>query len=430
MTRPAEDPTESPRILFISNYFPPEVNAPATRTAEHTRIWSGGGTDVQVLTSAPNFPEGAVFDGFENRLTRDRDGGVEVLRVPMYISPNRGTVRRTLSYLSFMVSAAWHGPRRLRRPDVVVATSPQFFAAFAGWWVARAFRVPFVLEVRDLWPDSIVAVGAFEESLLIRFFRRLERWVYDKAHHIVVVTDSFVGDLEAKGIPSEKISVVKNGVDLEAFPIELLDSRDEVREKLGLSDRFVASYIGTLGMAHRADIILDAAELAAASDDPEDRRLAFLLVGTGAQREEIEARLAEAGLDNVVLLDKQPRAEALALLAASDVSLVHLRAAELFQTVIPSKIFEAMAFGRPIVLGVDGEARRIVEGAGAGRFAPPENPTEMLAAVRSLRDDASLWSDMSEAGRRLVATSYDRRQLAERYVAILQGVAARGRRPT
>lgn len=412
--------------MAVSNYFPPEVNAPAVRTAEHAQEWTRSGCSVQVLTAVPNFPDGNLFTGYRNRLTFESAGEVAVARVPMYIAPNRGTIRRTLSYLSFMTSAAWHGPRRLARPDVVMATSPQFFAALGGWWVARRFRVPFVLEVRDLWPDSVVAVGAMEDSVLIKAFRRLESWLYRQADHIVVVTDAFEEDLVAKGVPRSKISVIKNGVDLGTFPVEVLERREQVRADLGVGgDALVASYIGTLGMAHRAQIMLDAAELAAASRSPSDASLRFLLVGTGAERPAIEAHLRERDPGNVILLDRQPRQRALELLAASDVSVVHLKDSPLFRSVIPSKVFEAMALARPIALGVDGEVRQIVEAAGAGSFFRPEDPQALLDTVRRLRDHPEERRRQGDAGRAHVAAHFDRRTLARDYLDIFEQVISK-----
>lgn len=410
-------------LLFVSNHYPPEVNAPATRLAEHTRVWAADGHGVDVLTAVPNFPEGKVYEGYRNRWTVEERGGATVHRVPVYLAPNRGTVRRGLAYLSFLVSAVGHARRIRSSPDVVVATSPQLLAGLAGWRVARRFGVRFVLEVRDLWPDSVVAVGALKDGPVVGLLRWLERFLYRRADHVVVVTDAFVEELVARGVPREKISVVKNGVDLSELPVPSTEERGRLRRELGLEDRFVASYVGTLGMAHRADVLLDAAELAATSEAPADDRLAFLLAGGGAQRDALVDRLRERDPGNVLLLEKRPRERALELVAASDVSVVHLRASELFTTVIPSKMFEAMALGRPVVLGVDGEAREIVEASGAGSFVRPEDPEALLRAVRRLRDDPGLRTRQGAAGPAFVREHFDRRVLARRYTGILRAVA-------
>ncbi len=404
-------------ILFLSNYFPPEVNAPATRLHEHARQWVADGHTVDVLTSVPNFPEGEVYDGYENRLTEEERDGIRATRVPMYVSPNEGIIQRTLSYLSFMLSACWYAGR-LPKPDVLVATSPQFFAALAGAWVAWWKDVPFVLEIRDLWPESVVAVGAMDRNLVVRFFEWVEEQLYQTADHIVVVTDAFKSAIAEKGISRDKISVIKNGIETDWWEKPLDEERlAALRREHDLEGKFVASYIGTIGMAHRADVLLEAAQRC---DDPD---IVFMVVGTGAKREELAARQDEQQLDNFRLVDKVPKETVPYLLALSDVSVVHLRDNSLFETVIPSKIFEAMATRTPIVLGVRGEARRIIDNAGAGIPIPPEDPKALVEAVRRLKERPELHAEMAENAHEHVRAHYDRKVLAREYASLLGQVA-------
>ena len=406
-------------ILFLSNYFPPEVNAPATRLHEHARQWVADGHTVDVLTSVPNFPEGEVYEGYENRLTEEERDGIRVTRVPMYISPNEGVIQRVLSYLSFMLSACWYAGR-LPTPDVLVATSPQFFAALAGYVVAWRKDVPFVLEIRDLWPESIVAVGAMSRNVIIRFLEWVERVLYRKAEHIVVVTDSFEEAIAEKDIARNKISVIKNGIETAWWDEPLDEDRlAELRREHALEGKFVASYIGTIGMAHRADILLEAARRC---DDPD---IVFMIVGTGAKKDELAARQAELELDNFRLVDKVPKEQVPYLLALTDTSVVHLRDDPLFETVIPSKIFEAMATGTPIVLGVRGESQRIVETAEAGLPIPPEDPDALAEAVRHLEEHPELHAEMAENAYRHVRAHYDRKGLAREYAALLERIAGK-----
>jgi glycosyltransferase involved in cell wall biosynthesis len=406
-------------ILFLSNYFPPEVNAPATRLHEHARQWVADGHTVDVLTSVPNFPEGEVYEGYENRLTEEERDGIRVTRVPMYISPNEGVIQRVLSYLSFMLSACWYAGR-LPTPDVLVATSPQFFAALAGYVVAWRKDVPFVLEIRDLWPESIVAVGAMSRNVIIRFLEWVERVLYRKAEHIVVVTDSFEEAIAEKDIARNKISVIKNGIETAWWDEPLDEERlAELQHEHALEGKFVASYIGTIGMAHRADILLEAARRC---DDPD---IVFMVVGTGAKKDELAARQAELELDNFRLVDKVPKEQVPYLLALSGTSVVHLRDDPLFETVIPSKIFEAMATGTPIVLGVRGESQRIVETAEAGLPIPPEDPDALAEAVRHLEEHPELHAEMAENAYRHVRAHYDRKGLAREYAALLERIAGK-----
>lgn len=405
------------RLLFISNYFPPEVNAPATRLIEHARQWVADGHGVDVMTSVPNFPEGRVYEGYRNRYQEDQVDGIDVRRVPMYVAENKGTLRRTLSYVSFMLSCILYCRRVRQRPDVVVATSPQFFAAIGGYVVARLKRAPFVLEVRDLWPESVVAVGAANRGPIIRFFERIERFLYRRSDHIVVVTDAFKRNIIGKGIAPEKISVLKNGFDVDSLASEL-DPKilDEMRRDFALDGKFVASYIGTIGMAHGVEVLLEAARRST------DEDVVFMIVGTGAERARLEKMQEEMKLSNVRLIEKQPKERVAYLLELTDVSIVHLRDTPVFRTVIPSKIFEAMALRRPIVLGVRGESEEMIRASGAGLPIEPENAEDLLTAVRRLKADRALYDRISQAGFEYVHAHHDRKVLARRYWTILEDI--------
>jgi hypothetical protein len=253
------------KILFLSDNFPPETNAPASRTYEHAKRWVAAGHSVTVITGAPNFPSGKVHAGYRNALwKREEMDGIHVVRVWTYITANEGFFRRSLDYISFMVSATIASVF-IRRPDIIVATSPQFFTPCAAWVVSLFKRRPFVFELRDLWPDSIVAVGAMKETRSIRLLRKLEYFLYRKAARIVSVTSSFKTVLTGNGIDPHKIAVVPNGVDLEAY--QPGDKPDGLVRQWGLDGKFVAAYVGTIGMAHGLDTVLAAAERLRHRDD-------------------------------------------------------------------------------------------------------------------------------------------------------------------
>jgi len=290
------------QLLFVSNYFPPEVNAPATRTYEHAKQWAADGHDVEILTAVPNFPEGEVYEGYENHFLQETIDGIEVTRVPMYVTENSGVVRRSLSYLSFMLSAVAYCGRLRRTPDVVAATSPQFFCAVAGLLISGLYRVPFVMEVRDLWPESIVAVGAMDRNVIIRALERLEHLLYRRAARIVVVTDAFKRAISEKSIPEEKICVLKNGIDVDAFPTDLDDEAVQpLRDEYELEGQFVAAYIGTVGMAHRADVLFEADRRCDRDD------VVFMVVGGGSEWEALAEKQAKAQLENFRIVEKQPK---------------------------------------------------------------------------------------------------------------------------
>jgi glycosyltransferase involved in cell wall biosynthesis len=402
-------------ILFLTHYFLPETNAPANRVLELAREWVRLGHRVTVVTSAPNHPTGKLHPGYQNRLLfRETVDGIDVIRLWTFLAANEGFVLRTTNYVSFMVSAALQS-FRLPKPDVVVSTSPQFFCGLAGYAVSRMKGKPWALEIRDLWPESIVAVGAMKNKTAIAALEGLERWAYRKADRIVTVTDSFVGHVADHGGARNKIHVVKNGVDLATFTGSADDSA--FRAAHGLTGKFVAAYVGTHGMAHQLESILEAAALT--RDDP---RIAYLMVGGGAERARLLALRDAQKLTNVVMLDQQPRSDMPVIWSASDVSLVLLRKSPLFETVIPSKMFEAMGMRRPMILGVRGEALSLMTDAGSGIGIDPGNATELAAAVRQLASDPALVTRLGDSGRSFVEAHFDRTVLARRYLDILSEI--------
>lgn len=411
------------RILILTDNFPPESNAPAARTFEHARVWVELGNEVTVITGFPNFPTGRIHAGYRNRPRAvESTDGIRVVRVWTYITPNEGVFRRSLDYLSFALSAIPAGLIE-RRPDVVVGTSPQLLTVLAAWVLSRLRRAPCVFELRDLWPESMIAVGAAKDGRATRALARLADFLYAHSQRIVAVTDSFKEILSRRGVPREKIAVVKNGVDLARFSPGAQDAG--VREELGVRpDAFLLTYAGTVGMAHGLSTVLDAAEASAG------QALTFLVVGDGAEKERLVQEAGARGLDNVLFLPGQPRSRIPGILAASDAVLIHLRGDPLFASVIPSKIFEAMAMARPIILGATGESAALVRETGCGIVVPPESPAEIVRAVGRIAGDAGFARSLGENGRRAAEESFSRRAAALRMLDVLRDVAeARGRAP-
>lgn len=406
------------RILFLSDNFPPEGNAPATRLHEHARRWVRAGHAVTVITCAPNFPEGRLFPGYRNAWRQvEWVDGIRVVRVKTYITANEGFIKRTLDYLSFMLMATVMSVFE-RRPDVVVATSPQFFCALAGWMVGVLKRRPFVFELRDLWPASIVAVGAMRKSLAIRLLERLELFLYRRAAAIVSVTEAFRADLMARGVMADKIHVVINGVDLDRYAPRERDTA--LAREFGLEGKFVAGYMGTHGMAHALPKVLDAAELLRDRAD-----IAFFFAGSGAERARVEQQVAERGLVNVRLIPRQPKEAMPALWSLCDLAIVPLRDTPVFATVIPSKIFESMGMGVPILMSLpEGEATGIVRATGSGVCVPPEAPSAMAAEIARLADAPEEMARLRQQAH-AAAPQFSREALAERMLAVLQDVARR-----
>ena len=407
-------------ILFLTDNFPPDVNAPASRTFEHCREWvKGQDCDVTVITCVPNFPKGRVFDGYKNKLFQlEIFEGVRVIRVWSFITPNEGTVKRILDYLSFMVMATI-ASCFVRKVDIIVATSPQFFTACAGYLVSVIKRVPWVFELRDIWPESIKAVGAMEESVFVRFLERLELFLYRKASRIISVTNAFKDSLGARGIDTQKIDVVTNGVDATRF--SPLPKDEEVLGNLGLHGKFIAGYIGTHGLAHGLDTILEAAHIE--QDSRPGSKLHFLLLGDGAEKARLKARASELDLSNVTFVDSVSKAEVVRYWSILDVSIVHLKKTPLFESVIPSKIFECMGMGIPIAHGVSGESAAIIEACRAGMTLEPESSGGLLEVLHQLSSEQELSDEMSQCGQKS-AKFFDRRALAKRMLEVLRDVHA------
>lgn len=406
-------------ILFLTDNFPPETNAPATRTFEHARRWVRAGVKVTVVTTAPNFPAGKLFPGYRNRLfQREWMDGVETIRVWTYITANEGFVRRTLDYMSFMVTG-FLVSLFLPRPDVIVSTSPQIFTACAAYMLSIFKRRPFIFELRDLWPDSIIAVGAMRESASIRALKRLEYFLYHKATRIVSVTHSFKSVLSGNGVPAEKIVVVRNGADLVNFTPGV--KPDDLVRYYRLEGRFVLAYIGTVGMAHGLGTLLDAAELVRANE-----RIAFIIVGDGAERALLEDQARRRGLANLTFVGPVGKDEVLRYWRLADAALVLLRDRPVFRHVLPSKIFEAMATARPIILGVLGESADLLLAAQAGVVFPPEDAAALAETVAALAAAPERAAEMGRRGRRFVEVELDRDKLAAAMLEELRAVAARG----
>jgi colanic acid biosynthesis glycosyl transferase WcaI len=406
------------KILYISHYFPPEMGAPSARVSELSRHWANAGHQVTVLTGFPNHPDGIVRPQYRSRFRKivchELMDGIKVVRTWLLPFPNRKSHERMLNYSSFCLSSAIVGSF-LERPDVVIATSPQLLVGLAGWWIARLKRSPFILEVRDLWPESLAAVGVSNsQSWLHRAVGRIAGFLYRAADHIVVVTPAFSEHLvSCWGVPEKKISVVQNGVETDIFrPL----APSQLRSRLNLPSKFIVSYIGTLGLAHGLETVLAAAE-SLQSRDPD---VLFLLLGEGAERERIQAAAAGKKLANIRFEPQQPREKIPEYISASDACLVLLKKSAVFETVIPTKMLESMSCGRPVILGVRGQAHRLLLDARGGIGIPPEDPRALVAAIQDLMQGRICAGDLGRNGREYIVRNLSRRSTAAEYLRVLE----------
>lgn len=394
-------------ILFVTPYYPPEKAAPAVRISETAAQLVKCGHRVTVLTTVPNYPTGIVPHEYRRRLLRrERRDGVSVVRVWSYTSPNKGFLRRILAQLSFGCLAALLGWHAVGRPDVIVVESPPLFDAIVARLMAWGKQCPFVFTVSDIWPESAIQLGMLRNPLLIRLAEWLEWSTYQRAKAVWALTEGIRTTLMKRGLAPERVFTLTNGVDTEKF---FPQAKSEARARLGWEDTFTVLYAGTHGLAHGLHTVLDAAEQLL-----ERTEIRFVLAGDGATKAALLADARERGLTNVTFLDAQPHERMPLVLSAADVCLVPLRKVPLFEGALPSKMYEAMACARPILLGVDGEARLLAEQeARAALYVEPENASALVFAIQHLFGHPEIAEALGRNGRAFVERRFDRVQLTK-----------------
>jgi colanic acid biosynthesis glycosyl transferase WcaI len=402
------------RVLYFSQYFPPEVGATQTRASEMSRYLAERGHRVTVVTEVPNHPSGIIPPEYRGRLSERRvEDGVDVLRLWVWASPEKTFKSRMRFYLSYMAMAGLAGSLLRGRYDLVYATSPPLFVGAAGAVAAIVRRVPFVFEVRDLWPESAVALGELSSRRAIRAAEKLERFLYSRAAKIVVVTQGIRRRLMERGLPEDKLALIPNGANTDLFRFDEA-GRAGVRQTLGLEGKFVVMYAGIHGLAQGLENLVDAARLLQEREDIE-----FIFVGEGPKKAELVHRKNELGLRNVTFLPEVPAEQMPAYLSAADCSIVPLRDEPVFYGARPSKMFEAWACSRPVVLSAAGEAEEALRQAGGGLAVPPEDAAAIARAVKTLASDPAGAREMGQRGRLFVESHYSRREQARLLESLL-----------
>jgi glycosyltransferase involved in cell wall biosynthesis len=408
------------RILFLCQYFPPEMGAPAARTFEHAREWARAGHQVTVVCGKPNHPDGIIPPKYRGPLLYREDiEGIRVLRCWLYATPNRGVIKRSVAFMTFMFSSMFFGAFFSGRCDVVVATSPQLLCAIAGWAVSVLKWKPFVFEVRDLWPKQIIDLGAVRNRFIIALLKSAEMFLYRRARRIVVVAPATREEIAARGIPAGNIHTITNGINDRFFQPK--DRMVALRDTYGWGGDIIVMYIGTHGLSQGLSTVIEAAELLR---DRKDIR--FVFAGQGAEREMLMRIARERGLANVQFLPMQSKERMPDFYAAADICLVPLKKRDYFLYNIPSKMFEIMACARPIVLGVQGQALEVLNAAGAGVAVEPENARAYADAIRELAGDPGRRAELGRNGRAHAVEFYSRRQKAADYLVLLREVVDGG----
>ncbi len=412
------------RIAVYSHYFLPEIGAPSARIGDFASQWLKSGHEVHIGTCFPNHPTGNLYQGYRlGSYQHELLNGINVHRSWTYVTPNKGILKKTLGHASLWLSAGWYSTRKMPPPACAIGTSPTFFAAMAARACARRHGVPYIMEVRDLWPAIFVDLGVIRNRAAISLLERWEMSLYRAAVRIVTVTESFRRNLIERGIPAGKVVTITNGADTDYWQPNP-DGDMALRNTLGFCEKFVVLYIGAHGISQGLGVLLKAADRLR-----NEAKVQFIMVGEGAERAKLMAESERLGLKNVRFLDPVEKANVRDYYTMADVCLVPLRNIPLFDTFIPSKMFEIMSVGRPIVASVRGEAAEILQRSGAALVVAPEDDGAVAAAIGALLGDPARCAAMGQRGRDFVIAHYSRRELARRYLEVLASARKEMRLP-
>ncbi len=382
------------RFLFLTQYFPPEVGAPQIRLASMIRELTRLGHEVEVITALPNYPTGRIFPEYRGKwYCRETWEGVPIRRVWLYASTGAG-FRRMLNYGSFTF-ASLVGLMGTKRPDYIFVESPPLFLSIPGWVASVVRRSRFIFNVADLWPDSVRELGFVSDGWMLRLAERIEAWSYRKAAFVNAVTEGIRQNLiEKKGVSPEKVLFLPNGVDTELF--RPMKPDEALARELGLTNKKVVLYAGTQGFANGLEVALEAAKLLADTD------VVFVLIGDGSEKKRLQKMARGRGVENVHFLDPASPEYVARLYSLALAGFSSLRNLPLFDGARPSKIFPAMASGKPVIYSGAGEGARLIEYAKAGLVVPPEDPVALAKAVRKLTENLALAEDLGRNGRQYV----------------------------
>jgi glycosyltransferase involved in cell wall biosynthesis len=405
------------RILYLSQYFPPEIGATQTRAYEMAKNIVAMGHRVTMMTEVPNHPSGVIRPEYRKRFrVVEKTHGIEVIRSWVYATPNKTFNTRMLFYLSYMVTTIVNSLFLSKGTyDLVYATSPPLFVGLAGLVIAAMRRVPFVFEVRDLWPESAVELGELQYPHFIRWAHAIADYCYRRARGIVCVTQGIYSTLLAKRLPERKLFIIKNGTDPERY-LYVFDK--ELQEKLGWKGKFIVFYAGVHGVGQGLETVLEAASALLPV-----KHIRFVFIGEGPRKHQLMAHASRRHLSNVEFLPEVSADEIAKYISLSSLCLVPLKRNELFKGALPSKMFDSWACGKPVLLGVDGEARAELESARGGVFVEPENASAMARAIMELYRKPEQARQMGENGRRyILEQGYVRAVQARKLAQILENL--------
>jgi glycosyltransferase involved in cell wall biosynthesis len=401
-------------ILFLTQYFPPEVGAPQNRIFEFAKRLKGNGHNITVLTAMPNYPKGEIYDEYKGKkfLIEDMDG-IKVIRTWIYATKSKGFVKRLMNYFSFTFSSVFQGLRHLDKSiDVVIVESPPLFLGWSGYVVSKWLKAKYVFNVSDLWPESAVKLGVLNNKTFIKLSTWLEEFCYRKADIITGQTKGIVDNISSRGF-KDKTYLITNGVDINLFGKDKAN-KDFIKEN-GLENKFVVGYAGIHGLAQGLETIMKAANILR-----EHKDIQFVFVGDGPEKPMLLQMKKDLNLDNVAFLPVQPKKNMPGIVASFDCALVPLKKLDLFKGALPSKMFETLASEVPIVLSVEGEAKDLIESAQAGICVEPENEQQIAEAILKLYENPGFRAELGRNGRRYIEEHFDRVKITKRFEEILK----------
>jgi glycosyltransferase involved in cell wall biosynthesis len=399
------------KLLLLTQYYPPEIGAPQARLSELAAHFVRGGHSVTVLTAMPNYPTGKIYPGYGGLWQQEQRDGVHVIRTFIYPTQKADFLRRLTNYFSFVASSALFGSALLKRFDFLLVESPPLFLGLSGFWLSRLKRARLIFNVSDLWPQSAVELGVLRpDSLAFRLSATLEAFYYRHAWLVTGQSKSILANITER-FPQCPTFHLSNGVDTRRFGLH--SPTQDMRATLGLNGNFVALYAGLHGLAQGLDQVLGAAEGLRA-----EKHLQFVLVGDGPEKPMLVERARQRELTNVQFCEPRPARDMPALLASADIVLVTLK--KHISGAVPSKLYEAMASGKPVILVASGEAADIVRTQRAGIVVEPGDEQGLSQAVQTLRTQPGLCQTLGQNGRRAAEQYFDRTKIATRFIEHLQ----------
>ncbi|MBI5412945.1 glycosyltransferase family 4 protein [Candidatus Peregrinibacteria bacterium] len=406
------------KILFITQYYPPEIGAASNRIGYFAQFMAKAGHDVSVLTSSPNYPEGKIYPGYKNRYTKQIENGVTVHRTRILLTSKSTTISRLAHYLSFIASSLI-AKFKIAKPDVIIATSPPLFVGLIGVIFKKLWHTKLITDIRDIWPESVESVGAVKNSRLLKQAKKLVQWIYKNSNHITVTSPGIQKQIHPPPPTLHPITIIPNGAELDLFKPETNGS--QIRKKWNVEGKFVVLYTGNLGLAQAPEIFIKTAELL--KGDHLDTT--FLIVGSGVYLEKLQAEAQKKGLTNLIFTGVQPRMRMPEFVAAADVCIIPYKATDTFRNTFPSKMFDYMAGGKPILINLEGEASELIKKAKCGLLVKEENAQDMANMILKLKSDRNLTKSLGKAGREFVEQHYQRKKIATLLQEVVAQVANR-----